>query len=168
MKRISLFVLLLLIFSNSHAQQKIVADKIVGIVGDRIILQSDIKNAVADMARQGTALPDNAECLVLEQALTSKMLMLQAQKDSLVVTDDEVESDLDLRVREFIRVYGTQEQLETIAGKTIYQIKDDARESVRENKLAQAMQRKIVEGVRITPVEVEAYFNKIPTDSLPF
>jgi peptidyl-prolyl cis-trans isomerase SurA len=94
--------------------------------------------------------------------------MLQALKDSLVVTDDEVESDLDLRVREFIRVYGTQEQLETVAGKTIYQIKDDARESVRENKLAQAMQRKIVENVRITPTEVEAFFNKIPKDSLPF
>jgi peptidyl-prolyl cis-trans isomerase SurA len=169
MKRILLFSLIAVACVSAQAQpQKVVADKIVGIVGDRIILQSDIKNAVADMARQGTTLPDGAECLVLEQALTSKMLMLQALKDSLVVTDEEVESDLDLRVREFIRVYGTQEQLETIAGKTIYQIKDDARESVKENKLAQAMQRKIVEGVRITPAEVETYFNKIPKDSLPF
>ena len=162
------FVLLCTAVMAQAQPQKIVADKIIGIVGDRIILQSDVKNAVADMTRQGTNLPENAECLVLEQALTSKMLMLQALKDSLVVTDEEVESDLDLRIREFIRVYGTQEQLETVAGKTIYQIKDDARESVRENKLAQAMQRKIVEGVRITPAEVEAYFNKIPKDSLPF
>jgi peptidyl-prolyl cis-trans isomerase SurA len=169
MKRILLFLLVAIVFKTTQAQQqKIVADKIIGIVGDRIILQSDIKNAVADMARQGGTVPDNAECMVLEQALTSKLLMLQALKDSLVVTDDEVESDLDLRVREFIRMYGTQEQLESIAGKTIYQIKDDARESVRENKLAQAMQRKIVDGVRITPAEVEAYFAKIPKDSLPY
>lgn len=169
MKRFFLLYALLGTFSMAWAQpQKIVADKIIGIVGDRIILQSDIKNAVADMARQGAPVPENAECLVLEQALTSKMLMLQAQKDSLVVTDEEVESDLDLRIREFIRSYGTQEQLETVAGKTIYQIKDDARESVKENKLAQAMQRKIVEGVRITPAEVENYFSKVPKDSLPF
>lgn len=168
MKRILFFFVLIAAVSAQAQPQKVVADKIVAIVGDRIILQSDIKNAVADMSRQGATVPDNAECLVLEQALTSKLLMLQAQKDSLLVTDEEVESDLDLRIREFIRAYGTQEDLERIAGKTIYQIKDDARESVKENKLAQAMQRKIVEGVRITPAEVEAYFNKIPKDSLPF
>jgi len=169
MKRFSLFFLFVCAVTATQAQaQKVVADKIIGIVGDRIILQSDIKNAVADMARQGTAVPENAECLVLEQALTSKMLMLQAEKDSLVVTDEEIESDLDQRVRYFIQQAGSQEAVEQMAGKTIYQIKDDARESVRENKLAQAMQRKIVDGVRITPAEVEAYFNKIPKDSLPF
>src|SRR3712207_6272052 len=98
MKRILLFSLIATACICAQAQQqKVVADKIVGIVGDRIILQSDIKNAVADMARQGATVPDNAECMVLEQALTSKMLMLQALKDSLVVTDEEVESDLDLR-----------------------------------------------------------------------
>jgi peptidyl-prolyl cis-trans isomerase SurA len=55
-----------------------------------------------------------------------------------------------------------------MAGKTIYQIKDDARESVKEQKMAAAMQRKIVENVRITPTEVKAWFDKIPKDSLPF
>jgi peptidyl-prolyl cis-trans isomerase SurA len=120
------------------------------------------------MERQGAEVAENAECLVLEQALTSKMLMLQAEKDSLIVTEEEIEAELEQRIRYFINAYGTQEQLETVAGKTVYQIKDDARESVRENKLAQAMQRKVVDGVRITPTEVEAYFNKIPKDSLPF
>jgi len=77
--------------------------------------------------------------------------MLQAEKDSLVVTPEEVEAELDQRVRYFIQQYGTQETVEQLAGKTIYQIKDDARESVRERKLAEAMQRKIVDNVRITP-----------------
>ncbi|MER3463304.1 MAG: peptidylprolyl isomerase [Chitinophagaceae bacterium] len=149
-------------------QKKIVADKIVGIVGDKIILQSDIKNAIADVARQGQQIPEGAECSIMDQALTSKLLMLQALKDSLPVTDEEVEAELDQRVRYFINQYGDQATLEQVAGKTIYQIKDDARESVRENKLAQAMQRKIVDNVRITPTEVQAYFNRIPKDSLPF
>lgn len=148
--------------------QKVVADKIIAVVGDRIILKSDITNSIADMTRQGMQVPENANCMVLDQALVSKVLMMQAIKDSIPVTDDEVEADLDLRVREFIRVYGSKEELERIAGKSIYQIKDDARESVRENKLAQAMQRKIVDGARVTPAEVKAYFERIPKDTLPF
>src|SRR6476620_410230 len=109
--------------------QKIVADKIVGIVGDKIILHSDIQNAIADIQRQGGTVPDNADCSVLEQAMVSKVLMLQAMKDSLPVTDEEIEAELDQRVRYFIRQYGTQEEVERLAGKTIYQIKDEARES---------------------------------------
>src|SRR6478672_2608104 len=128
--------------------QKVVADKIVGIVGDRIILYSDIQNAIADIARQGGTLPENAQCSILEQALVSKVLMLQAEKDSLVVTPEEVEAELDQRVRYFIQQYGTQETVEQLAGKTIYQIKDDARESVKERKLAEAMQHKILEVVK--------------------
>ncbi len=147
---------------------KAVADKIVAIVGDRIILQSDIRNSILDMQRQGEKLPEDAECLLMERALISKVLMLQAQKDSLPVTDDEVEANLDNRIRRFIQMYGTQQALEEIAGKTIYQIKDDARESVKEQMLAEAMQKKIVENVRITPTEVKAYFEKIPKDSLPY
>ena len=148
--------------------KKLVADKIIAVVGDRIILKSDITNAIADMARQGNAVPENANCAVLDQALVSKVLMLQAMKDSLPVSDDEVEAELDQRVRYFVNMYGSKEALETMAGKSVYQIKDDARESVKENKLAQAMQQKIVGSVKVTPAEVKAYFDRIPKDTLPF
>lgn len=157
------------ITANAQPQSaKVVADKIAAIVGDRIILQSDIRNSILDAVRQGQQLPPNAECLMMEQALISKVLMLQAQKDSLPVTDEEVEAELDQKVRFYINQFGSQEALEEVAGKTIYQIKDDARESVKEQKLAAAMQRKIVDNVRITPNEVKAFFERIPKDSLPF
>ena len=148
--------------------KKIVADKIAAIVGDRIILQSDIKNSIADIARQGGTVPEDAQCLLMEQAVISKVLMLQAEKDSLPVSDEEVEAELDQKIRYYINQLGTQEALEEVAGKTIYQIKDDARESVKEQKLSSAMQQKIVGGTRITPNEVKAFFDKIPKDSLPF
>ena len=148
--------------------KKVVADKIIAVVGDRVILQSDIKNAIEDARRQGGNVPDGAECMLMEQAVVSKVLMLQAEKDSLPVSDEEVEAELDQRVRHFINQVGGQQELEDIAGKTIYQIKDDARETVKENKLASAMQQKIVSGVKITPTEVKAFFDKIPKDSLPF
>ncbi|HOZ68671.1 MAG TPA: peptidylprolyl isomerase [Chitinophagaceae bacterium] len=170
LKKIVTAVFLLLTFVGVAQGQpkKVIADKISGIVGDKIILYSDIRNSLADIIRQGGQVPENAECMLMEQAIISKMLMLQAQKDSLPVTDEEVEADLDNRIRTYINQFGSQEALEEVAGKTIYQIKDDARESVKEQKLAQAMQRKIVDNVRITPIEVKAYFEKIPKDSLPF
>ena len=168
-KLVFVFISLLALTITSFAQpQKIVADKIVAIVGDKIILLSDISNALADMQRQGGTIPPNAECQIMEQALISKALMLSAIRDSLPVSDEEVEAELDQRIRYFINMYGSKEQLETIAQKTVYQIKDDARESVRENKLAQAMQRKIVDNVKITPSEARVFFEKIPKDSLPF
>jgi len=163
-------ILLILIVSAQPGTQskKIVADKIAATVGDRIIMYSDIKNTIADYARQGAEIPENAECLILDQAVLSKVLMQQAEKDSLPVTDEEVDADLELRVREFIRVYGTKEAVEELAGKSIYQIKEDARESVKEKKLAEAMQRKIVENIKITPAEAKIFFDHIPKDSLPF
>src|ERR1043165_5432026 len=75
--------------------QKVVADKIVAVVGDRIILKSDITNAISDAKRNGSTLPENAGCMILDQALVSKVLMMQAMKDSLPVSDDEVEAELD-------------------------------------------------------------------------
>ena len=169
-KRILIGGLALLLFSAPvlAQPQKVVADRIAGIVGDQIILLSDIKNSIADIARQGGQVPPNAECLIMEQALISKVLMIQAMKDSLPVTDEEVEAELDQKIRYYINQLGSQEALEEMAGKTVYQIKDDARESIKEQKLGGAMQRKIVDNVRMTPVEVKAFFDRIPTDSLPF
>lgn len=162
-----------LLFTMAAAAQpqqagKVVADKINAIVGDKLILQSEIRNSIADIARQGGEIPEDGECVLMQQAIISKVLMLQAEKDSLPVTDEEVEADLDNRIRQYINQFGSQEALEEIAGKSIYQIKDDARDAIKEQKLAAAMQRKIVDNVRITPVEVKAFFDKVPKDSLPF
>ncbi|MGZ8524457.1 MAG: peptidylprolyl isomerase [Chitinophagaceae bacterium] len=169
-KRILTFIFLLFTCAMSAQGQpkKIVADKIVAVVGDRIILLSDIRNSIEDAKRQGSDVPEGAQCMLMEQALVSKVLMLQAEKDSLPVTDEDVEAELDQRVRHFINQVGSQQALEEYAGKTVYQIKDDARESVKESKLAAAMQQKIVSTVKITPTEVKAFFDRIPKDSLPF
>ena len=120
MKKIFTLGLFFSIVSAALAQgqsAKVVADKILAIVGDRIILYSDIQNTIADAIRNGNQVPDNANCVLMEQALISKVLMLQAEKDSLPITDDEVEADLDNRIRRYINVYGSQEALEEIAGR---------------------------------------------------
>ena len=158
--------------SQANAQtKKVIADKIVGQVGDKIILRSEILNAIADMKRQ-TQGQDNVvlptECQVMEGQLIRKALLLQAQKDSLTVNEDQIENDLDNRIRQFIQQYGSKDILEEVAGKTVYQLKDDFREAFREQSLADQMKRKIEESVKITPTEVKAYYSKTPTDSLPY
>lgn len=151
------------------AQPKpLTADKIIAVVGNKIILKSDIDNALLDMHRQGIEVPANGKCMTLEQSLGVKALVLQAEKDSLPVTDEEVESDIDNRIRYFIQQYGSKDEVERIAGKSIYQLKDDMREGIRDMKLAGAMRNKIVDETRITPNEVKAYFEKLPADSLAF
>jgi len=167
MKKI--FTLLLLISAYSgFSQQKVVADKIVGIVGDKIILKSDVFNEILDRRRRGEPVPDNAECYIMEQILTLKALVLQAEKDSILVSDEEIDALLDNQIRGFVQQYGSKEALEEVAGRTIYQIKEDFRQSFKERELAKRMRDKIVESVRITPQEVKAHWEKIPKDSLPF
>jgi peptidyl-prolyl cis-trans isomerase SurA len=153
---------------SAQTTRKVVADKIVGNVGDKIILKSDVYNDIDDRRRRGEPLPENADCFVMEQKLTLKALVLEAEKDSLKLGSDEIDALLDNQVRGFIRMYGTKEAVEEISGRTIYQLKEDLRRLFTEMKLAERMQYKIVENVRITPQEVKEYFLKKDQNNLPF
>jgi peptidyl-prolyl cis-trans isomerase SurA len=176
MKKIYLFVVLFsvvgVLYNNAAAQsKKVVADKIVGQVGDKIILRSDIENSIADLKRQAQGQENvviPTACQILEGQLIQKALVLQGQKDSLKISEDDIDAALDNRIRGAIQQYGSKDLLEEIAGKTIYQLKEDFREAFRDQKLAEEMQKKIVGNVKITPNEVRAYYAKIPKDSLPF
>jgi peptidyl-prolyl cis-trans isomerase SurA len=168
MKRILVLISALFCIQAGFAQRAVVADKIVGIVGDKIILKSDITNAILDAKRNGQEVPPDAECIIMQQALAQKALVLQAEKDSIPVSDEEIEALLENQIRGFIQAYGSKENLEQIAGRTIYQLKEDFRQPFKERKLAEGMRNKIVENIRITPNEVKAYWDKIPRDSLPF
>jgi peptidyl-prolyl cis-trans isomerase SurA len=168
MKKFFLSTLSLLAVAVCFAQpKKVIADKIVATVGDKILLKSDLDNSLAEMQRTMT-LPDNAGCMLIEQAIGIKAMVLQAEKDSLPISEDELEGQLDNRIRYFISQYGSKEMVEQIAGKTIYQIKEDSRPFIREQLLAKAMRNKVIEDVKITPGEVKAYFEAIPKDSLAY
>jgi peptidyl-prolyl cis-trans isomerase SurA len=169
MKKILFFGLMLLVVNAASAQSaRLLADKIIAIVGDKIVLRSDLVNYIEDMKRGGNEVPENADCFILERMMQDKALILQAEKDSLPVSDEEVEAELDQRIRYFIMQYGGKEAFEQIAGRTIYQVKEDFRKSIREGRLAKSMREKIVEYVKITPNEVRDYHSRIPKDSLPF
>ncbi|MBV9961019.1 MAG: peptidylprolyl isomerase [Parafilimonas sp.] len=173
MLKFGLFFMLLSFFvtEKNYAQsQRIVVDQIIAKVGDKIILKSDIDNAIADYKRQGqdVQLPPNPECAFLEGQLVQKVLVLQANKDSITIGDDEIDNLLDNQIRYFINQYGSQEMLEQIAGKTVYQLKEDLRQPFYERQLADKMRNNLLANVKITPTEVKAFYDKIPKDSLPF
>ena len=163
-------VLLSISFSTKAQIKKVLADKIIATVGDKFILKSDIDNAIADYKRQaqgqeGIELPTS--CQILEGQLIRKALVLQAEKDSINITEDEIQNAIDGRIRQFLQQFGSREVLEEVAGRSIAQLKEDFKLMIKEQKLADEMQQKIVEKIKITPIEVRAFYNKIPVDSLP-
>jgi peptidyl-prolyl cis-trans isomerase SurA len=161
---------LLLVGATSFAQEKVIADKIAGIVGDKIILKSELATALSDYQRNnnGQEVKGIDECTILDNMLIQKALVVQAEKDSLPVSDEEVEAEVDQRIRYFIQLYGGKDAFEQIAQRTVYQAKMDFMAPIRETRLAEAMRRKIVEDIKITPTEVKDFFDKIPESKRSF
>jgi peptidyl-prolyl cis-trans isomerase SurA len=155
---------LLLVAASGFAQEKVIADKIAGIVGDKIILKSELATAIADMQRNnnGQEVKGVDECTILDNMLIQKALVLQAEKDSLPVSDEDVEAEVDQRIRYFIQLYGGKDAFEQIAQRTVYQAKMDFMAPIREQRQAEAMRRKIVEDIKITPTEVKEFYDKVP------
>ncbi len=146
-----------------------VTDKVIAAVGrNKIILQSDLEAQFAMDKQKDPTLTDSSKMQLFQRMVIQKLLVEQAEHDSLLVSDEELEGDLENKLRYFIRAYGSKEKLEEVVGKTVYQIKDDNRELVKEQILAARMQSKLIGSVKITPSEVRQFFEKIPVDSLPF
>jgi len=147
---------------------QVIVDRIVAVVGEHKILQSDIETMYLQNKAQGVSMPGDPKCAILESFLSQKLLVNQAKIDSIEVSEGNVEMELDGRLSYFINMIGSQEALEEYFGKNIIQIKTDMRESVRENILTRQMQDAISRDVRVTPSEVRSYYNGLSKDSIPF
>jgi peptidyl-prolyl cis-trans isomerase SurA len=171
MSRMSGVVVLVLFTAIAHAQppKGKMIDGVVAVVGDKIILKSEVEGEYANYLQQeGNKPSEEARCLIVDQMLTTKLMLRQAELDSIEVSEDEVNQQLDRRVRYFISMIGGAEKLEEFYGKSIPEIKDEFRSNIKEQILAQKMQEQITAKVAISPAEVKAYFGKIPEDSIPF
>jgi peptidyl-prolyl cis-trans isomerase SurA len=171
MKNIVQISLIAVLFSfkfNLAIAQPENLDKIVAIVGDKIILRSELDASIEDYKRENPTVDENLQCLLLDQYMAQKVLIEQAGRDSVIVSDEEIEGNLDNRIRYFVSQYGSEEKLEEMAGKSVYQLKDDYRIMFRDKLTADRMQQTIMGNVKITPQEVRVFYDKIPKDSLPF
>lgn len=149
-----------------HSQE--VIDQIVAIVGNQPILKSDIENQYIQMISQGYyGTSVDLKCEILEDLLFQKLLLIQAQKDSIEVGNKEVESELNRRLSVFINQVGSEQKLEEYYGKSIVQIKEEFRSIIKDQLLTQRMQAKLTEDVEITPSEVKSYYEDLHPDSIP-
>ncbi len=171
---IHLFLLLLLIIPNRASAQTNnvkVIDQIVAVVGDNIITESEIEAQYAQYLSQGNAIDPSQspkmKCQILNDMLFQKLLLNQAKNDSLVVSEGQVTTELDKRIKYFINQIGSQEKLEEYYKKSIIEIKSEFKELISNQLLTQQMQAKITTGVNVTPSDVREYFEKIPKDSIP-
>ena len=142
-------------------------DGIVAVVGDEIVLASDIRERVLQAKLEGRTVSEDQECSLLESILFEKLLLHNARLDSLEVTDAEVMSEIDRRLAYYLQMFGTIEAFEAEYGKSVAEWKAEFNDPVREQILAQKMQGEIDQSVRSTPAQVQDYFEAIPVDSLP-
>ncbi len=154
----------------SIAQNEIILlDKIAGKVGSELILVSDIEEQLNYIqARQGTVDPE-MRCFVLHNIMAQKLLVAQAKLDSLELSEQEIDAQLDARINHTLQLMNNNVQLfEEYYGQTIQQVRQQFREDLKAQMLAERMRNQILSDVQITPNEVKNYFNQIPYDSLPY
>lgn len=145
-----------------------VIDEIIAQVGNHPVFLSDIEAQKLQMRSEGIEIDEGAFCAILEESLYQKLLLNQAQRDSLDITDEQVNAEMENRLRMIEQQIGSREKLEQFYGKTYSQIKDEFRDDIRDRMLSQEMERQIIDGTEVSPMEVNEFFNNIPEDSLPY
>lgn len=161
--KIKLPFIFLFISSISIAQPQIL-DKVVAIIGKNPLLLSEVETS---LLQQKEKMPDLSKCKVFEDLLFQKLLLSHADRDSITVADNEVDAELSRRIQYYVGMLGSEEKFEEFYGKRISVFKDELRDDVKEQLMAQKMQQKITGDKKLTPNEVRTYFNTIPSDSLP-
>ncbi len=156
-----------LFLSSSFAQEKKILDQVVAVVGKEIVLMSDIENQSLQLRSQGYYTSGDLKCEVFEEILYSKLLVNQARLDSVEVSDAEINSELDRRLNMFINQIGSEEKLEEFYGKSMYEIKVEFREVIKDQLLSQRLQQQVTADLSVTPHEVKSFYKSIPIDSLP-
>lgn len=158
------YAFLFILFIQQAFSQPAIIDEVIGIIGKYPILYSDLQNMMLEQEKNEQELN---KCKALELLLYQKLLVAQADRDSVTVSDAEVDNELNRRMAYFIQQFGSEEKLEQYYGKRTNVIKDDLRADIQEQLLAQRMSGKITGDVKLTPAEVRSFYKTIPEDSLP-
>jgi parvulin-like peptidyl-prolyl isomerase len=163
-------VILFLLPHGSDAQysQGQMIDKIIAKVDNYIVLRSDLDKSYLEYVSRGQEGGEEVRCGILESLVVNKLLLAKAEIDSVEILDEEVQMNLDQRMQIIISQIGSEQRLEEYYGKTVDDFKTELFKDIREQMLADKMQRTITNDVKITPSEVKKFFNSIPNDSLPF
>lgn len=169
LKRIFLLVVLLAAFFKAGlAQNDNVVDEIVWIVGDEIILRSQVEEQYKNMQYEKQKIEGDPYCFIPEQMAVNKLFLHQAGLDSITVSDSQVMQDVDRRINFFIDNIGSKEKVEEYFGKSMHELRELLTEMVRDQSIVQEMQRELVKDIKVTPSDVRRFYDIMPKDSVPF
>ncbi|MDD2292597.1 MAG: peptidylprolyl isomerase [Bacteroidales bacterium] len=162
--------ILLVICTDSFAQkyQDGLIDKTVALIGNDMVMLSELESEVQMLRARGLTADKSARCEILEGLLVSKLFLVQARLDSLTVNENGVENALDNRMNEMYSALGGEKQVEEYFGKPIYKLREEWKEILSDQSLIQEMQGKISAKIpSLTPSDVEKYYKNAEEEDLP-
>lgn len=160
------FAITFIFLSTISFAQPQILDKVVAVIGKNPLLLSEVETNLLQQ-KEKQDLGANPKCKVFEDLMFQKLLLAQADRDSIVVADNEVDGELNRRIQYYVGMLGSEEKFEEFYGKRISVFKDELRDDVRDQLQAQKMQQKITGDTKLTPSEVRAFYNTLDLDSLP-
>lgn len=168
-KKLLIYFITLFSVTNSYSQPKTiqVIDEVIAVVGNTPILRSELDILVTQLDPEITA-TDEVRCDLLQRLLINKMLVHQAMIDSIPLKDEEVVDRIDNNLRIFERQMNNKSNLEKYLGMTTDEYKKQIFHKLKAQMLMEKMEQSIKSEIKITPKEVRDFYNKIPSDSLPY
>jgi len=173
MRKICIIIIIFVVSLGCIAQgNKNIIDEIIATVGSRIITRSDLEYALEGYKYSNRLVvvenEDELRCDILEQLIFQKLLIDQAELDSITITDAQINDRIDYNLKQqIVEVFGTAAKLEQYYGKSVAEIKADSREQMRDEYLTEEMQKKLTSNLHIINQEVRDYFNEIPENEIP-
>lgn len=153
--------------TNLSFGQGTTIDKVVAQVGDNVILLSEIQSQKLQAIQAGMEITPEIDCQILEEIMFQYLLLNQAKLDSIEISDPQVDAEMENRLRVIENQIGSRQQMEEFYGKSVTQIKKEFRPIIKDQLLAQEMERQIASEISVTPREVDKFYKSIPLDSVP-
>lgn len=153
--------------ASAQKYQDGLIDKTVAVVGNEVIMLSDVEEEMKTQSYNYMS-DKTSRCEVLENMMITKLFLMQARVDSLVVNNDMVESNLDDYMANVMTYYGGEEGVVKQFGKPMYKLRQELRDDLVDKTLAQQMQGEVARKIpELTPYDVQKYIDATDPDDLP-
>ncbi len=140
-----------------------IVDEVIWVVGDEAILRSDVEKVRAQMGR----ISGNPYCVIPENLAIQKLFIHQAEIDSIEVSAEDINRNVDAQINDWIQTAGSKEKLEEYRNMTLTQIREETYDLLKDNRLMAQVRDHLTKDIKVTPAEVRHFFKDVPEDSLP-
>ena len=145
------------------------AEGVSAVIGEYVILDSDIDKSYVELQSSGVSIEDITRCQLMGKLMEDKLYLHQAKQDSIIISDAEINPQVDQLIQYMISEVGSEEKVVKYYRKdNMAELREDLFKAKKEIELANKMQARVVENIEITPEEVREFFYSIPEDERPF